>query len=203
MVRFIYLLSALIAFIALSSCEIVLTGITGQSPRIEQVNLTDTATVNGVLGKQFYKKLKKFHAKNPQVKNLVLQDMPGSLNDEWNIKSCRFIHDSCFNTIVTDSSVVASGAVDLFISGNTRTCAPGAKIGVHSWRDLKQDGSEYPRTSDEHILFLDFFDAIEMDTTFYWYTLRAAPGKSIHWMTPEEIEFYRLPKESDSLSNCK
>lgn len=183
------------------SCEVVVATISGQKPKIETVN-ENTAKVNGVLGKRFYKKLIKFHEEQPEVKNLILQDMPGSMNDEWNVKSCQFIHDSCFNTIVTDSSVIASGAVDLFISGNNRKVTPGAKIGVHSWRDLRKDGTDYPRDAEEHDLFIDFFDRIDMDTSFYWYTLLAAPGDSIHWMTEDEIGHYGLRKNADSTSTC-
>ena len=67
---------------------------------------------------------------------------------------------------------------------------------------LKKDGSEYPRDSEEHKVFLDFFEVIEMDTAFYWYTLKASPGKSIHWMTWEEIEKYQLIETVDSTNTC-
>jgi len=182
--------------LTLSSCESLYSAISGQKTEIAQINQSDTATVNGVLGKKFYKKFTKFHTEHPEVKHLVLQDIPGSLNDEWNIKSCQYLYDNCFHTIVTDSSSIASGGVDLFMSGNQRTVILGAKIGVHSWRDLKQDGSEYPRDSEEHVLFLDFYPKIDVDTAFYWYTLRASPAETVHWMTPSEIQEYGLNREA-------
>ena len=182
-------LLVLVCFIA---CEPIMTALSGEKPRIEIKN--NKAHINGVLGKAFYKKFVKFINENPTIKDLVLENIPGSVNDEWNAKSCILLHQKGMNTILEPTSVIASGGVDLFIAGNKRTIAQGAKIGVHSWRDLTKDGAEYPKSSEEHDLFLDFFEKIEMDTAFYWYTLRAAPGKDIHWMTEEEIGFYHLRK---------
>jgi beta-lactamase class D len=96
------------------------------------------------------------------------------------------------NTELMSYSEIASGGVDLFISGNNRTLEEGAKIGVHSWKDGKKDGSEYPRNAEEHEIFLDFFEKIKIDTSFYWFTLRAASANDIHWMTKDEIKDYDL-----------
>ncbi len=184
----ILLFIALISF----SCERVYIAATGENPTIKIVG--NKARVNGVLGKRFYKKFSKFVEENPEVKTLILEDMPGSMNDEWNVKSCLLLHKKGLNTEVTSSSVIASGAVDLFISGNKRYISPGAQIGVHSWSEGSKEGSEYPKDAEEHKLFLDFFDEIGMDHAFYWYTLEAAPAADVHWMTEEEIEFYGLEK---------
>ncbi len=200
--RTFFLITFSICLHLTTSCEVLINTVSGNRPKIQQIDASDTAIVKGILGKRFYKKLVRFSEAHPEVKNLVLQEIPGSLNDEWNMKSCYFLHENCFNTLLNDSSVIASGGVDLFIAGNNRTVSAKAKIGVHSWRDLKKDGSEYPRDSEEHQLFLDYFDAIEMDTAFYWFTLRAAPGKSIHWMTTEEISTYQLRNDIDSTHRC-
>ncbi len=176
--------------ILFSSCEKSIILLSGEKPTIELKN--NQAHVNGVLGKTFYKRFRKFIEENPIVKDVVLEDVPGSANDEWNVKSCLLLQKKGMNTIVKSNSEIASGGVDLFISGNKRTIEQGAMIGVHSWSDMRKDGSEYPRDSEEHDIFIDFFNEIEMDTAFYWYTLRAAPANSIHWMTEDEIEFYGL-----------
>lgn len=172
----------------------------GEYPTIEIEN--GAAKINGTLGKQFHKKFEKFIEENPEIKDLILENIPGSINDEWNVKTCRLVHQNCMNTTVNSTSNIASGGVDLFISGNNRVVIDGAQIGVHSWRDLKQDGSEYPKNSEEHEIFLEFFDEIGIDTSFYWYTLQAAKGKDIHWMTPEEIKIYGLKMTIDSTNTC-
>lgn len=172
-----------------TNCEKTIILFSGEKPTIELKN--NKAHVNGVLGKTFYKRFKKFIENNPAVKDVVLENVPGSVNDEWNVKSCVLLHKNGMNTIVKSNSEIASGGVDLFISGNKRIIEKGARIGVHSWSDGK-DGSEYPRDSKEHDIFIDFFNEIKMDTAFYWYTLRAAPANDIHWMTQNEIEEYQL-----------
>ena len=99
------------------------------------------------MGKTFHKQFVKFIANNPDIKDVVLENVPGSINDEWNVKTCLLLHEKGMNTILLPTSEIASGGVDLFISGNKRMIANGAKIGVHSWQDGKKDGIEYPRTS--------------------------------------------------------
>ncbi|TNE54147.1 MAG: alpha/beta hydrolase [Bacteroidetes bacterium] len=175
-----------------SSCEKVIIVLSGEKPSIEHSE--DTAFVNGVLGKTFHKKFERFLKQYPQTKLLVLEKIPGSINDEWNVKTCLLVHRSGINTALHHDSEIASGGVDLFISGNRRFIEDGAKIGVHSWRDLRKEGSEYPKDSEEHQIFLDFFQEIQMDTSFYWYTLKAASAADIHWMSPDEIEQYKLRK---------
>ena len=166
---------AIIILFLLTSCERMYIVLSGDKPTIEIKG--GRAYINGILGKRFYKKFKKFVEKNPDIKDLVLEKIPGSANDEWNVKSCLLIHNSGMNTEVTKSSVIESGGVDLFISGNFRTIEKGAKIGVHSWSDLRKEGTEYPRGSEEHDIFLDFFEQIGMDTAFYWLYIRSGSSR--------------------------
>ena len=39
------------------------------------------AKINGTLGKQFHKKFEKFIEENPEIKDLILENIPGSIND--------------------------------------------------------------------------------------------------------------------------
>ena len=180
----------LIISLALTSCEMTHIIFSGEIPKIDIVD--GKAHINGILGKTFYKRFKKFVEENPDIKDCVLENIPGSANDEWNVKACLLLHENGMNTELLSHSEIASGGVDLFISGNNRVIAEGARIGVHSWDDGKKDGSEYPRDSEEHEIFLDFFEQIEMDAAFYWFTVRAASADSIHWMTKDEIIEYKL-----------
>lgn len=184
------LITLTLSLITFASCEKIYILVSGDKPKIELKE--NKAYINGILGKTFYKKFKKFLEENPSVRTCVLEDIPGSANDEWNVKACLLLHNHGMNTELKSYSEIASGGVDLFISGNKRTIGQGAKIGVHSWTDGKKEGSEYPRDSEEHEIFLDFFEEIKMDTSFYWFTLRAASADDIHWMTQNEIEGYKL-----------
>lgn len=153
------------------------------------------AYVNGILGKTAHMRFKLFIEENPDVKTLILEHVPGSINDEYNVQTCELLHNEGINTKAMSYSEIASGGVDLLISGNERVIESGAKIGVHSWASGDKEGIDYPSDSPEHQLFYDLFERIGMDTSFYWFTLRAAPADSMHWMTEEEIDFYQLRTE--------
>lgn len=182
----------LFTIISLSSCGALLQ-LTKEKSTIKTINKT-TIELNGVLGKQMHKKLVKYIDNNPSLKKIILNQVPGSINDEWNVKTCLMVHENEIETYLTSSSIIASGGVDLFISGTKRTIETGAQIGVHSWSDGKKDGAEYPRESEENDLFIDFFNQIDMDTAFYWYTLEAAKAESIYWMTGAEINRFNMRK---------
>lgn len=179
-------------FLLFVSCEVVFLAVLNEKPTIEVRN--DKVIVNGVLGKRFYKKFVRCLEENPNVNTIVLDQVPGSINDSWNMKSCLLLNEKGLNTELLSTSIIASGGVDLFISGVERKIANGAKIGVHSWRGLKKEALDYPRDDPEHDMFLSYFDKIEMDTSFYWFTLHAAPADSMHWMTKQEIKRYNLKK---------
>lgn len=155
----------------------------------------EVAYVNGVLGKTAHKRFEKMLATHPEVNTLVLENVPGSMNDEYNVQTCELLHNKGFSTKAMSYSEIASGGVDLLISGTNRIIETGAKIGVHSWSSGDKEGIEYPASSEEHQLFYDLFETIGMDTAFYWFTLRAAPADSIHWMTEDEIALYQLSSE--------
>lgn len=186
-------ISLFILILFFSSCEVIFLSITKEKPTIELVG-NNKAVVNGVLGKNFYKKFVRFIDENPNVETIILDQIPGSINDAWNVKACLFLHEKGLNTELLPNSIIASGGVDLFISGEHRAIADGAQIGVHSWRGLKKEALDYPRNDPEHDEFIEYFNTIEMDTSFYWFTLNAAPADSIHWMTEQEIEKFKLKK---------
>jgi beta-lactamase class D len=175
-----------------TSCEAILVSLAGGSASVELKN--GKGYVNGVLGKKSHKEIIAFLDDHPNVNTLVLGTVPGSANDEYNVKTCLEIHKRGINTELLSNSVIESGGVDLFISGNKRTIAKGAKIGVHAWRDLRKEATDYPRDHEEHKIFLDFFEIIQMDTAFYWFTIEAAPASGMHFMTDDEIKKYGLEK---------
>lgn len=128
--------------------------------------------------------------KHPEIKTLVLNNIPGSINDEWNMKACHLIYTKGLETQLLENSIVESGGTDLFVSGKKLHIAKGAKIGVHSWDGAEKPAISYPKTHDENKMFLDLYRQVEIDTAFYWFTLKAAPPQEMHYMTEKEIEFY-------------
>lgn len=146
--------------------------------------------VKGVLGKLFHKKLEKTLKKYPNLNTLVLTDIPGSLNDEWNLKSCLLIYEKGITTELVSNSIVESGGTDLFVSGKKIIFAEGAKIGVHSWDGGDKPATSYPKDHAEHKMFLELYSKVGIDTPFYWFTLQAAPADGMHFMEKAEIEKY-------------
>ncbi len=152
----------------------------------------DKAYVNGILGKKAHKSFMKILKEHPNIKTLVLQQVPGSISDEWNVKTCKEVRKRNINTYLESTSIIQSGGVDLFIAGVKRYSENGSKIGVHAWSDLRRGGNTYPPEHEEHDVFVDYFKAIKRDTSFYWFTLKAAPADGMHFMTKQEIEKYNL-----------
>ncbi len=50
-----------------------------------------------------------------------------------NLRASLYVRRLGLNTKVNQRSIIASGRIDFFLAGKTRTVAKGAKIGVHSW----------------------------------------------------------------------
>ena len=154
----------------------------------------DTAYVNGLLGKRAYHRFENIINKNSNLKTLTLLDVPGSIDDDYNIKSCYLIKDKKPNTHLTSNSIIASGGVDFFLAGQQRSIEQGAKVGVHSWSDGFEDGANIAREDSSHHLFLDFYKNINIDSSFYWCTLHSASADSIHWLSNDEMIRYGVIK---------
>ncbi|MEM7152058.1 MAG: hypothetical protein AAF799_04410 [Myxococcota bacterium] len=157
-----------------------------------------TATLEGTLGSVTYRQVDAIIEQRPEVDTLVMQDVPGSINDEVNVQTGRLIREAGWGTFVPADGQIASGGVDLFCAGFERSIEPGAMLGVHSWSDGVMDGADYPQDHPAHESQLAYF--IEMlgdplGPDFYWFTLAAAPAEDIHWMTDDEIATHQLLTE--------
>ena len=152
---------------------------------------SDTVYMNGVIGSDTLAVMQQLFNKYPQIKTLVMQNVPGSMDDEINLLASMEIRNRGINTHIPANGMVASGGTDMFLAGVKRTIAAGAKLGVHSWSDGEgKQALDYPREDQAHLSYLDYYKAIGIPVDFYWYTLEAAKADSIHWMTPQEIGRY-------------
>ena len=130
---------------------------------------------------------------NPDVRTLILEYVPGSLDDETNLELASLVRSYGFSTIVPENGLVASGGTDLFLAGKTRILEPGACVGVHSWGgDGSLEGRNVPKDDESHKLYLNYYENMEIPESFYWFTLEAAPVDDIHWMTAEEVDRFDL-----------
>jgi len=129
---------------------------------------------------------------NPQIRVLVEDDIPGSVDDNTMIRLAYKVRELGLDTHLTGISEVYSGGVDLFLAGVHRTMEKGAKIGVHSWSDGVRDAKDYPRGSGAHEQNRKYIEDMLGRDDFYWFTIYAAPADGIHLMTVAEIRKYGL-----------
>lgn len=150
----------------------------------------EIARIEGVLTSRFPADMLRMIFEHPEVRTLELSYISGSLDDEANMRACRYIRARGLDTHVPAGGMVASGGTDLFLSGRHRTRHDRSLIGVHSWSWMGNDGDQLPRDHEEHQLYIDFYQEIQIPEAFYWFTLQAAPADEVHWMTPTELEQY-------------
>ncbi len=152
----------------------------------------DRLYLMGELNSRTPEKIKAIVEDNPQIETIVLTAMPGSLDDEATFPFARWLREKGLKMHLLSDSVIASGAVDLFLSGVERTMEEGAQLGVHSWSDGSREAADFPREDEEHRFNADYIDAMLGSEDFYWFTIYAAPADRVHWMTGTEVKRYGL-----------
>jgi hypothetical protein len=155
----------------------------------------EVATMTGVIGASTPGRMLELILEHPEVDTIVMQDVPGSMDDEANLRAARYVRRHRFHTHLPSDGEVASGGTDFFQAGATRTAEPGARFGVHSWSGMEEQGADLPRDHPEHQMYLGYYREMGIPLDFYWYTLEAASADDIHWMTPAEIVEYSMLTE--------
>jgi len=140
------------------------------------------------------KKLMKDH---PYVDTLVFKKMPGTTDADMNLRLARDIRRRGLNTHIEANSVIASGAVDLFLAGKRRTMECGALIGVHSWsiagaRSTIRISPKDMGGDDRQKHHEKFLTDMGINPAFYAFTRAAAEPEDIHYMSMDEIRRFDL-----------
>ncbi len=149
---------------------------------------------NGVTTGDSQASVRRLVADHPQVDTLVLQAMPGTKDVTSNYRLARSIRRAGLDTHLEADSRIASGAVDLFLAGETRTAECGAMIGVHSWGSTGYDAQDV--SFDPHrAMSRRFIEDMGVDPDFYDFRTEAAGSDDIHWMSVEEINRWGLTTE--------
>lgn len=161
----------------------------------------EVAFLNGELGSGTYAQVEYLIEHHKEIKKIIFEQVPGSVNDDVNVLTGRLIHDAGYITEVKSDSMIASGGVDLFLGGTRRIVADGAQIGVHSWSDGPGGDlgspADLPRDHPAHKMQIAYFSYVmpENGVDFYFYTLNAAEAEDIHWMSEDEIKAWGIAKE--------
>lgn len=152
----------------------------------------DAAYISGMLTSELPRQLKGMLVEHPNVTDLVLVDVPGSLDQAATMEAARLIRRLGLNTHIARTGYVLSGGVDLFLGGVNRTIGSGAGVGVHSWRDTSEWGSAVDLANPVHASYVNFYLSMGVPERFYWFTLDAAPAERVYFLSPEEIYDYQL-----------
>lgn len=134
----------------------------------------------------------------PDINLINIVECPGSNDDEINVQVAKKVYDNDIATHLLDDGLIASGGVDFFLAGTTRTRGTNTMVGVHSWTDGENEATDFPADAEEHQLFIEFYKSIGFTQTaaedFYFFTINAAPAAEIYYMTEAEIEQYGIDK---------
>jgi len=160
----------------------------------------DTLELVGVIDADTKETIAAAHAANPTITKLSLLEIPGSVDDENSLTElASYIRDNNLTTIVPSHGMVASGGTDMAVMGRNRIIEDGACVGVHSWAAAAlggllgvEAGADLPRDHESHKAYLDFYEETGVPSDFYWFTLEAAPPEDVHWMSPAEINRFKL-----------
>lgn len=144
--------------------------------------------------------VKKLMREHPYVDTLVFKKMPGTSDADMNLRLARDIRRRGLNTHIEVNSVIASGAVDLFLAGKRRTMECGALIGVHSWsisgaRSTIRISPQDMGTDRRQKYHEDFLTDMGINPSFYAFTRAAAEPEKIHYMSMDEIKRFDLLTE--------
>ncbi len=158
------------------------------------IKLNEHYVLTGGLGTRAYNQIFDLITNSPEITTLVEQQISGSIHDEINAQTGRLIRKAGIDIHLESTSHIASGGVDLFISGKRRTMDEGAMVGVHSWTDdYEIEGGDLPVDSpihyeDQNIPYITEMLGSPAGKDFYFFAINAAPADGMYDMSRAEME---------------
>ncbi len=158
----------------------------------------NTVEMNGAIGDETLSNFDSMIEKFPDINRIEMNDVPGSDNDEINLMVSKKVHDRNIATHLMNDGHIASGGVDFFLAGTTRTKGSNTQIGVHSWKEGSSQATDFPVGDEKHLEYIQYYVSIGFTQTeaedFYYFTINAAEASDIHYMTDAEIDEYKILK---------
>ncbi|RZK00344.1 MAG: alpha/beta hydrolase [Novosphingobium sp.] len=136
---------------------------------------------------------------HPGIAVLEMVLCPGTEDDRANLRLGLMLREHGVATHVPDGGFVASGAVELFLAGETRSAEPAALFAVHSWEDdAGRQASDYAADAPKNRAYLDYYQAVGMTSVearaFYAMT-NSVPFSSAKWLSRGELaQWVRLDR---------
>ena len=165
-------------------------------------NNSTFAVLHGTIATGTPQTIDNFIASFPNVTTLVFMQIPGSSDDDQNLiagqklRNRGYLHYLPSVQAYPDDAFIASGGVDLFISGVSRVIDVGGEVGVHAWSDGVNEATDFPNDDEVHDPYINYYIAMGMTQQeaedFYFFTINAATAANIYNMTEQEIVQYGL-----------
>lgn len=157
-----------------------------------------TIEMNGTIGNSTLDNFEEMIEDYPNLNIINIIEVPGSEDDETNLKVSKKVYDRNMSLHIIDNGFVASGGTDFFLAGNKRTIGTNVLIGVHSWSDGTNEAASFPVGHANHQPYINYYQSIGFSQSdaesFYYFTINAASAADIHWMTNDEIIDYNILK---------
>lgn len=150
--------------------------------RAEMIGVTDRQSPA-----QFRAMLRDF----PQLRELALVECPGTDHDIANLAVGRMIRAAGLETHVPAHGSVRSGAVELFLAGESRRIDDGAEFAVHSWRDtIGREAGDFGANEGANATYLAYYREMGMSEpqarAFYAMT-NSVPHADARWLTAQDM----------------
>lgn len=167
------------------------------------LNDNKTIEMDGEIGNNSLTNFNKLLNNFPNVDKINIKEVPGSGNDEINLQLSLRVHQKGIQIHLLDNGLIASGGVDFFLAGITRTKGTNTMIGVHSWGGTDNSGNmvtatDFPVGHAHHQPYIDYYKQVgftqQEAEDFYYFTINAASFNNIHYMTEAEITQYNIIK---------
>ncbi len=193
------LVSLACAFIAVCFCSCSNNDVDpGNTFGIFTVIDDNTVEMNGAIGDETLTNFDAMIDAFPEINRIEMNDVPGSDNDDINLMVSKKVYDRNIATHLLDNGHIASGGVDFFLAGTTRTKGSNTQIGVHSWKEGSNEATDFPVGDEKHLQYIAYYVSIGFSQTeaedFYYFTINAAPASDIHYMSEAEIGQYKILK---------
>jgi hypothetical protein len=170
----------------------------------------DRAIVRGTLGPTTPERLQAALDANPNLRTLVLANVPGTVDSVESNEAARMARKANLATCVPDTGYIASGAVDLFWAGAIRKVDRNYRgVVVHGWiteqclpsgecpASLGEEGcvvgADLSMDDPQHDPSLDYYADVGVDESWYWWIFEQAPVFCDPlFMTPADLGTWRL-----------
>ena len=183
----------LTSLLGLTSCEGLKLAFQKKKPARYEV-VGNKAYLKGTLGHKGYKNTVKMISENPQVSYIVLDDIPGCVNDYYNQQTCYLIKEKNIQTIALAGAQISDGGSDFLFSGLNPLVSDSSYVGVSGWKTRGKEAVELDKKHEDHKFFTKFYDSININSDLYWYTLDKASSDEIYWMPYKDITNMNLAK---------